>query len=276
VLRFHNDAPETDLYRIRSGTLRQAAGGGGVIDQASAMRAHSRAIAMASAEITKAVRPAEAPGRLDQLRAVYDRIAEAQARSLAAITDRGPALACPEGCGSCCEAFVPDVLPVESDLIADWLLGNRPELAEALIARDGGNPSAESPCPFYESFRAGGRCGVYPARPLVCRLFGFASVRDRDGVEAFSLCRRMPSRGGRRAWSGARLEDELGSSLPAMADYAAAAAAIAPEEVGCRALLTDALPASLRRLSLRRLFAALESKGEPDSVRYGQTPAAAP
>jgi uncharacterized protein len=263
MLRFHYYAPETDLYRIHSRTLRQAEGEG-VIDHASAKRANSSAIAMTSADTTRVFPAGEAPGRLDQLRAVYARIAEAQARSLAAISDRGPALACPEGCGSCCEIFLPDVLPVESDFMADWLLGNRPDLAEAIMARDDGSPSAAPPCPFYESGREGGCCGIYPARPLVCRLFGFASVRDRDGVEAYSLCRWMLSRGGRRAWSGAELEVELGSSLPVMADYSTAAIAIAPEEVGDRALLTDALPASLRRLSLRRRLGELESADGPD------------
>jgi hypothetical protein len=51
-----------------------------------------------------------------------------------------------------------------------------------------------------------------------------------------------------------------------MADYSAAAAAIAPAEAGGRALLADALPASLRKLSLRRRFAALESADDPAGI----------
>jgi uncharacterized protein len=210
----------------------------------------------------------EAQRRLDRLHAVYERIGRAQAASLEAIAGRGIPLACPEGCSSCCESFVPDVLPVESDYLADWILRVRPELTDALLLpSEAGSRSSSPPCPFHESGRAGGGCGVYPARPLVCRLFGFASVRGRDGVDRYSLCKMMPSRKGGRSWSGRELALELGSALPVMADFSAAAVAIAPHEAGGRALLTDALHASLARLSLSRRLSSLETNGDGDEPR---------
>jgi uncharacterized protein len=208
--------------------------------------------------------PGEDSGRLARLGEIYDRIAMAQERSLAAIAGKGTALACHEGCGSCCEGFIPDVMPVEADYLADWLLGHRPGLAAAILELDDECAPSTPSCPFYEGGRPGGCCGIYPARPLICRLFGYAAVRDREGAESFSLCRAMPSRGGRRSWSGPELERDLGSRLPIMSDFSAAAVAISPEEAGARAIVTAALPASLRRSSLRRRLAALESGGDPD------------
>jgi len=201
---------------------------------------------------------------LEQLRVIYDRIDEAQAESLAAIAKRGLALACPANCGSCCEGFIPDVLPVEAAYLADWLIRVRPELSAKAVEWSGSGGRASPPCPLFEPAREGGHCGVYPARPLICRLFGFAAVRDREGREAYSLCRKMPSRGGCRSWSGDELERDLGAALPDMADFSAAAVAIAPDEAGDRALLTEALPAALRKLALRLYLARLASDDDPD------------
>jgi Fe-S-cluster containining protein len=212
-----------------------------------------------------------APSPLDLLREIYDRIGAAQAESLASMARRGRAIACPEGCGSCCESFVPDILPVEAGYIADWLLRSRPGLAAAVLEWDADGLRSSPACPFHEPDRRGGGCGVYPARPLVCRLFGYASVRDREGAASYSLCKMMPSREGRRSWSGEELECELGTSLPVMADYAAAAVAIAPEEASGRALLTAALPAELRRRSLLIRLASLES-GVGDGDGDGDEP----
>lgn len=216
--------------------------------------------------------PGEDSGRLARLGEIYDRIATAQERSVAAIARKGTALSCPDGCGSCCEGFIPDLLPVEADFLADWLLGRRPDLAAAILELDEGYAQSSPPCPFYERGRPGGGCGIYPARPMICRLFGYAAVRDREGAESFSLCRSMPSRGGMRSWSGTALERDLGSRLPIMSDFSAAAVAISPEEAGARALVTAALPASLRRSSLRRRLAALESGNDPDGGEPSRPP----
>ncbi len=205
---------------------------------------------------------AEASRPFDKLGELYGRIAAAQALIAESRKEGGDPLACPEGCGTCCELFIPDVLPVEAGFLADWLLRERPELAARALEwdEDRGSP----PCPFHEPGRTGGRCGVYPARPLICRLFGFSAVRDRSGREAYSLCREMPARGGRRSWSGGEIEREFGAPLPVMADFAAEAVALAPSESGDRSLLTKALPSAIRRLSLRLYLAKLESNDDPD------------
>jgi len=214
---------------------------------------------------------------LERLHGIYARIERGQAESLAAIAARGPALACPEGCGSCCEPFIPDVLPVEARYLAAWLLRERPLLAER-IARWPEGLGAVPPCPFYDAVRPGGHCTVYPARPLICRLFGFSALRDREGRESFALCKRMPSRPGGRSWSGSRLEEELGASLPDMADFSASVVTLVPDEAGERALLTEALPQAVRRLALAmRLALASSAASAPDGDEpEPSTPAPAP
>jgi uncharacterized protein len=233
-----------------------------VVEQVARNGAHSARSTMNPEHKANALSPGGAKDRLSRLREIYDRIAAAQERSLEQIAKSGTALACPQGCVSCCEGFIPDVLPVEADFLADWLLGNRPELAAAFLER-GGEAAPSPPCPLYEAGRKGGGCGAYPARPLICRLFGFASVRDREGAESYSLCRAMGSMGGRRSWSGPELERDLGARLLVMPDFAAAAVAIAPQEAGDRDLITGILPASLRRASLYLRLTALESGDDP-------------
>jgi Fe-S-cluster containining protein len=203
--------------------------------------------------------------QLTSLRELYARIEAEQAESLAAIAAAGVELSCPPDCGSCCEGFIPDLLPVEARYLADWLLRERPDLAERAHSWAGDAPR-KPPCPFHESGRSGGHCGVYHARPLICRLFGFASVRDREGRPSYALCRLMPSRSGGRSWAGADIESELGAHLPDMAAFGSLAGALVPEETGSRSLLTAALPAALGHLSLILRFSRLEDQDceEPD------------
>lgn len=186
---------------------------------------------------------------LEGLHAIYEEIDRIQADCLASIASRGQAISCPEGCGSCCEPFIPDILPVEARYLAAHLLRERPELAER-VADWPSELGSVPPCPFYDRARSGGHCSVYRARPLICRLFGFSSLRDREGLESFALCKRMPSRQGARSWTGTALRAELGACLPDMADFGSRVVALIPAEAGDRALLTDALPPAVRSLSL--------------------------
>jgi len=207
---------------------------------------------------------------LARLGALYGRITSAQAAAFASAANRGDPLACPEGCGSCCEGFIPDVLPVEAAFLADWLLRERPDLAERVLAwnEDGSSP----PCPFHEPDRQGGHCGVYPARPLICRLFAFSATRDRSGRDAYSLCKQMPSRRGGRSWSEDDIVREFGAPLPLMSDFSSEVISLVPSDSGDRRLLTKALPSAIRRLSLRLYLARLESKDESDDDPNGGEP----
>lgn len=178
-------------------------------------------------------------------------------------------LACPSGCGSCCEGFVPDLLPLEAAWLGAWLIRHEPERARALAERgisdDGGRGRT---CPFYRP-ENDQHCGVYAGRPLICRLFAFSAIRAKEGGEAFALCRHLPARAGSpaRIWSGAGIEAEFGSTPPVMADYARRVALLRPGEQGERQLLPEALPAALRRLFLLLGMEERSGGGDEDPER---------
>jgi Fe-S-cluster containining protein len=98
-------------------------------------------------------------------------------------------LVCPPGCGACClspavEATVLEVLP-----LARWLVHQgQAERALAALAE-----SRSPQCLMYQPQSEDGtqgRCSVYGVRPLLCRLFGFAAVRDRTGAPRLAACWR--------------------------------------------------------------------------------------
>jgi Fe-S-cluster containining protein len=98
-------------------------------------------------------------------------------------------LHCPPLCGICCstsrkvEASVIEMLPLAEELFrrgeaADWL---------ERLSQVGDT----APCVFYQPdplISGNGRCGFYSWRPSVCRLFGFASVKDKNGKPILAAC----------------------------------------------------------------------------------------
>jgi uncharacterized protein len=188
--------------------------------------------------------------------AIYTRIESDQRAFLASAAARGAALACPSGCGSCCEAFVPDLLPPEAVYLAAWLLESAPELARDASDWTLADRHAPPPCPFLLRSSSGARCAIYPARPLVCRLFGAAGVRDREGRASFRPCAHMPLEGyppvgaERPTITGTELVRGFGSEPPLMAGYAAELAALSPSQAAQRSLIVEALPSALARVAL--------------------------
>ncbi len=105
---------------------------------------------------------------------------------------RASGLGCPPGCGECClspevEATVLEMLPLALDL-------RRRGLLEPTLARLGPGGEPPRPCLFYSPAPLGafgGHCSVYPWRPLLCRLFGFAAVAGPEGRPELAVCGRM-------------------------------------------------------------------------------------
>jgi uncharacterized protein len=193
--------------------------------------------------------------------AIYARIDRDQGALAAAAAERGRPLRCPPGCGSCCEPFVPDILPAEAAYAAAWIIDRDPGLARE-IASWGEDPPEAPPCPFLRSTEEGKRCGIYPARFLICRLFGASGSRDKQGRAAFRPCVHMPfagypPRGGERpALTGAALQSSFGSELPVMGDYGAALVALSPSDSGERHGMLKALPSAIVRVALSLSLAA--------------------
>lgn len=121
---------------------------------------------------------------IERLLALYQQIDEETTAFQAAT-----GLQCPAGCGRCCanpevEATPLEMLPLAIELFRQgeaqyWLerLADHNELGV---------------CVFYQSdplIPGNGRCGVYAWRPAVCRLFGYATVKNKQGAPEFAACR---------------------------------------------------------------------------------------
>lgn len=206
--------------------------------------------------------PAELKGSsiengLRALHELYAKVEEATGRFQASAGGRfardGARFGCPAGCGACCERFMPDVLPAEADYAALWIMRHRPELA-AVEPRD--NP----PCPYYDPDRPEAHCRIYGGRPLICRLFGWAAVMDKDGAPTYSLCWKMdgPAGGEARSWTGASLEETFGMSPPLMAPFGLALESLAGDAPRPRPLVGQAVRASVARLAFLRSLALKE------------------
>lgn len=100
-------------------------------------------------------------------------------------------LHCPNGCGSCCadadvHTTTLEMLPGAHEILcrgesAFWL-----ERIQAQV------PDKE--CVFYQhhpAAEAQGHCAIYAMRPAICRLFGFAAVRNRKGALELAACKHL-------------------------------------------------------------------------------------
>jgi uncharacterized protein len=197
--------------------------------------------------------------------AIYQRIEDDQRAFLGRAEEQGAPLRCPPGCGSCCEPFVPDILPVEAAYAAAWILQNKPELAKEII--EWKDRPATTPCPLLIRTDEGLRCSIYPARFLICRLFGASGIRDKDGRPTFRPCAHMPVPG-LRIGDGDnppidddRLVSLFGAEPPVMADYGPQVVSLSPSEGGERRSLYEALPVALVRVGLCLSLATSASDG---------------
>ena len=96
---------------------------------------------------------------------------------------------CPPGCGACCEspeveATVPEALPLAMEIYR-----RKQEEAVLWVIEESEN-RGDLRCVLYRSGPGAGRgaCSYYDFRPLVCRLFGFASRRNKQRDLEFCAC----------------------------------------------------------------------------------------
>ena len=97
---------------------------------------------------------------------------------------------CPSGCGSCCESQKIETTALEMIPLACHLWAKN-EACRALL-RLSFSESKDNTCIFYEKEpQAGqkGHCKVYELRPLICRLFGFFTVKDKYGKYVYGSCK---------------------------------------------------------------------------------------
>lgn len=98
-------------------------------------------------------------------------------------------LACPTGCGDCCDHADTEVTITEARLIAHHIRAELPEL-ETHLERINADPDRVA-CVFYNPDRDF-HCRIYAVRPLICRAFGYSAYSDRTGNKLFAICPSMP------------------------------------------------------------------------------------
>jgi Fe-S-cluster containining protein len=168
-------------------------------------------------------------------------------------------LACPPGCGACCnwpeiEATTVELLPMAEALAAEG------RAFEVLAALD--DALAPSRCVMYRPDLvdpAHGRCSAYAVRPLICRLFGYGTRRTRTGRMELLACRVM------RASDPARMQcvESDGAALalaPVMADHAQALGVEGASDVAHLRPINVALRDALERVVLARRMTGLAAE----------------
>jgi uncharacterized protein len=160
------------------------------------------------------------------------------------------AVRCPEACGKCCEGFEPDVLPAEAIYLA------------AILARDGSAlfdsidfTSSGKTCLFFDPENPF-HCRIYEGRPLVCRLFGYTGVLDKNGEVSFRLCRHISSRG-ERIFGEAELRRDFGALPPVMSRFSAMLVSLDPEGASSRLPIRVAAPLAAGKVAMLSRYAGL-------------------
>ncbi|WP_158211946.1 YkgJ family cysteine cluster protein [Robiginitalea sediminis] len=163
-------------------------------------------------------------------------------------------LSCLARCGRCCH--YPDIsaTPLEFLPLAYHLY--KTGQAETWLERI--TLESTGLCPLFKPVLREtdpGFCGSYPHRGLVCRLFGFSAIRDKQGVARLATCKPLKEE---RGYDVQRADQHVaeGREVPVMHDYYFRLMAIDPalsrQLVPIREAIRQALLAVLAYYSFRR------------------------
>lgn len=201
-----------------------------------------------------------AGGQMDALRKIYQELEpESQAFSSRF------SISCPPGCGTCCEHFIPDITQTEARLVAAWMLLNA-RGSHQLQALEDWTPEADG-CPLYDPDTPY-HCTIYPARPLICRLFAACASQGKNGAQ-FRKCRFNTDTTTPMLIDGPTLE---ASGAPVMQDYAYQVHSL--DRDGQVELLPEAVLTVMDEL--RFVLAALGDDDGPDNSNPDDTPTPTP
>ena len=184
---------------------------------------------------------------LIQMEAAYERIAHEQKEWYDAAK-----FYCPDGCGSCCEGFEPDLMEGEALYMAAWLIENQKEIALKIAEDKFPFDNGPKTCHFFNALSPY-HCSIYNGRPFICRLFGASSFRSRDGDKTWRPCKFYPDNIlaehkpplAKKQYSETETEKVLGAVPPLMSDFTESIAASASGETE---LVRNLLPSTIRRL----------------------------
>lgn len=174
-------------------------------------------------------------------------------RDADALTDQvshGAGLSCPTGCGACCVRTPPHVSVADMAPIARAAIARSVDDAEALHAR--ATAVGPGPCVLFAPGQLPGGCTVYALRPVICRLFAFAAVRDKHGGLEIAVCREHTA-ADPAAPARARAYLDAGNPAPVFADLQLEAHD--PDDGPADLVpINDALAAALERELLRARY----------------------
>ena len=162
-------------------------------------------------------------------------------------------LHCPPGCGRCClslnvEATILEMIPVAREI------HKRREAYQWLKRIE--DTGEGFPCVFYlpdPMIHGNGRCIHYRLRPLLCRLFGFAAVKNKYGHPVFATCMHIKK----------NMPDQVkevyvmilkGLKVPCFSDFSIRISGMGPSLGGRLLPINLALRIALEREGLRDLI----------------------
>ena len=97
---------------------------------------------------------------------------------------------CPDGCGSCCVHFEPEVYEADALYLAAWMLEHQSERADRIAEADSNSFTRGDGCFLFDP-DSPYHCTVYGGRCLICRLFGFSGDHGKDGTIRWKPCKYM-------------------------------------------------------------------------------------
>jgi Fe-S-cluster containining protein len=170
-------------------------------------------------------------------------------------------LRCPDGCGACCESPNVYTSAVELEPLAEELVAR----GEAEAALDRAAAAGPGQCVFYASHGPGlGRCTVYALRPMICRLFGFAAVRDKQGQPELAGC-RVHKAAQPEAMAHARALVAGGHPVPMMTDWQQQATELGTSATGALVPINQAIQQALERALFAAALAGAGATSSPAS-----------
>lgn len=166
---------------------------------------------------------------------------------------RESGLSCPMGCGQCCEeaveveASVFEMLPAAGHLFRAHQAEIWREKAQEREPKD--------LCIFYEGFdssKGKGHCRIYPRRPLVCRLHGYAVRCGKNGRMDLMACCMMKTRRSKIYEETAIRIASGHSAAPVMTHYSYQVEMLNPLADRRRLPINDAFKTAVEYLGLKR------------------------
>ncbi|MFH2218827.1 MAG: YkgJ family cysteine cluster protein [Pseudomonadota bacterium] len=166
-------------------------------------------------------------------------------------------LRCSKGCSTCCptgdvQTTILEMLPAAHEIL---FRGEASSWLERIAAQ---NPPGL--CVFYQTHPASeapGNCEFYTWRPAVCRLFGYAAVRNSRDKLALAICKHLKHADPDSVAAAISLENEA----PSFALYGTRISGLNPV-LGTKLMpINTALRHAVERLGLRMQMAYGEKLG---------------